>query len=45
MIKKKLADLSKNANFLHIPPTFWFSSDILNVRVPLVDPSTHKPTD
>lgn len=45
MMKKKLMNLRGAAKLTTNVIGFGFSTDILNVRVPLVDPSTHKPTD
>lgn len=44
MIKKPLWDVTRNITSSSTQ-CYWFSTDMLNVRVPLVDPNTHKPTD
>ena len=45
MMKKKLIDLGKATKFPVYSASYGFSTDIVNVRLPLVDPATHKPTD
>ena len=45
MMKKKLINLGKATKFPTCAASYGFSTDIVNVRVPLVDPSSHRPTD
>ena len=45
MMKKKLIKLGTATKFPTSSASYSFSTDIVNVRVPLVDPFSHKPTD
>lgn len=41
MIKRSLSGLVSRST----SPSYAFSNEIMNLRVPLLDPSTYKPTD